>query len=231
MMFSARDYARLHDVVFSGGWPGYRPEVKELPNGDGRVDAEKRYAHVAVTYLRDWCGRAGTGHNGVFLPKQAVDMCMSYLMRAHERAVEIARALKCPDAFMPRLEYGALRVLEYPPGAGSHAHTDFDLFTVMLYRDRPGRFMSDWFEMPEAVRALDEHCHMGELGEIVGLGRATQHSVLASPEWQHSLVYFAIPDHAAKLTLSVSTLADTPAVREVSVGDWLTERMARSRKY
>jgi hypothetical protein len=46
-------------------------------------------------------------------------------------------ALGVPREFMPSYEHSALRVLEYPPGAGSAPHTDVGLLTLNLYRDQP----------------------------------------------------------------------------------------------
>lgn len=200
------DYDRLHNLVFSGGYTGYRPTVTESPNGDGKLDTEKRFAHVATKYRHE--------------NARAQMVLDGYLLRAHRLAVEVARALDVPDAFMPRLDYGALRVLEYPPGAISHEHQDFDLFTIMLYRDQPDRFVSDWHGMPAAVRALNAQCHMGQIGEELGLGwTATRHSVRPSETTQRSVVYFAIPDWAAVLPSGLT------------VGAWLEERLYRSRVY
>jgi hypothetical protein len=211
VIFSDRDYARLHDLVFSPDWPGYRPEVKELPNGDGRVDEDKRYAHVAAKYL------AQAKRAGVF-SERALSVLEMYLLAAHKQALAVAHLLDCPSAFLPRFEYGALRVLQYPPGAGGHSHKDFDLFTLMLYRDAPERFQR-LGNVRERGLLADPHLHIGEIGEMVGLGEANEHCVLASPAAQHSIVYFAIPDHAA-----VFNDGNT-------VGLWLEERMARSRRY
>lgn len=54
MIFNAHDYAALHAAVFRPDYPGYKPDVVEAPNGDGKLDVRKRYAHVATKYLDAW---------------------------------------------------------------------------------------------------------------------------------------------------------------------------------
>jgi hypothetical protein len=80
--------------------------------------------------------------------------------------------------------------------------------------------------LPDAALVLNRGLHLGELGEAIGLGRATRHSVLPSAYPQHSIVYFAIPDHEARVPGTYS--AENPDV-EMTVREWLNERMARSR--
>lgn len=192
-------YAKLHALVFAPGYPGYRPEIRELPNGDGKVDADKRFAHIAEKYLR---------------PED--EYLRASLKVAHGFALRAARAMGVPKALMPSPRYSAMRVLEYPPGAGSHQHTDFDLFTLMFCRDQPEHFHS-LSEAPAALTAVNRQAHLGEIGELIGLGPATPHYVSPSETEQHSIVYFAIPDHAAVLPSGET------------VGEWLIERMERSR--
>lgn len=203
-MFTRSDYNRLHELVFRADYGGYRPSVIEIPNGDGRADVEKRYAHVATKYLTS--------------DRQRRDL-MPFLETAHGEAVAVASFLGLPSRYMPNIEYGALRVLEYPPGATSNEHEDFDLFTLMMYRDQPDRFVSRETEVPALVtmRLLNAQAHIGQLGTEICLGAATPHLVLPSEAPQHSIVYFAIPDHAAVLPSGVR------------VQDWLDERKARSR--
>ncbi len=218
-----QDYDRLAEIVFrldaegKPTYPGYHPEVLELPNGDGKVDAQKRYAHVATKYLRNW-------HNG------DGDTLYYAYSDAWHLALDVSKVLQVPDRFRPALHHGALRILEYPVGATSNLHTDFDLFTIMIYRDQPECFISydtashkcppseQDVRLGEA-RKLNAQLHIGELGELVGLGPATPHEVIASGKTQHAIVYFAIPDHAAVLPSGQT------------VGEWLTERMSRSRTY
>lgn len=213
-IFSADDYQTLHRIVFADGYPGYKPTVKEIPNGDGKVDAEKRFAHVAPKYLT----------NAVQHEDKAV--LQEFLQIAHDVAEEAAFAAGVPFAFFPDIRYGALRVLEYPPGAISHTHEDFDLFTLMCHRDQPDRFYSHdehdsslttAYLSIDLIRLHNPQAHLGQLGEAIGLGRATPHEVLPSETVQRSIVYFAIPDHDAVLPDGVT------------VRDWLNERMARSR--
>jgi hypothetical protein len=204
-LFTKEEYDRLHSLVFVDGYSGYKPEVKEIPNGDGKVDADKRYAHVAPKYFKTDAQR------------EALE---PFLKKAFNLARAAADLAKIPPQFMPDYRYGALRILDYPPGAVSNKHEDFDLFTLMIYRDQPDRFIADEVPDQEAIRRirlLNEQAHLGQLGEAVGLGQATPHEVLASDTRQCSIVYFAIPDWE-------SVLPDG-----TKVVDWLNERMARSR--
>lgn len=197
--FSVSEYNFLSHKVFHVKYPGYKPTVHEAPNGDGKVDAAKRYAHVALKYQH---------------PHEDIQELLDGLfLRAHRMALKVAQELKVPERFLPRADFGALRVLDYPPGVGGHEHTDFDLFTLNLWRDLPDQVIAD--PHPPGV-------HIGELGELLGLGPATKHSVLPAPGRQRSMVYFAIPDHFAVLPWD----ADTEAL---TVGDWIQERIARSR--
>lgn len=198
--FTIEEYLELHSLVFRDDYPGYKPEVKEIPNGDGKVDT-KRYAHVATKYM---------------VTAQQSRALMPFLERAHALAREIASKIDVPWVYMPDLARGALRVLEYGPGDISHLHRDFDLFTLMLYRDQPAYFLTH-DPVPGPLRALNEHGHIGELGQAIGMGVATRHEVLPAPVAQHSIVYFAIPPWEATLSSGVT------------VKDWLNERMARSR--
>lgn len=144
---------------------------------------------------------------------------MPFLLRAHELSLAVAGTLGLPLEYYPDLRYGALRVLDYPPGAISNLHEDFDLFTLMAYRDQPDRFVTHGAESQAltAARKLNRQLHIGQLGQEIGLGLATPHEVLASSTQQKAIVYFSIPDH------------DTLLPSGVSVRDWLNERMARSR--
>ncbi len=218
-MFELSDYEALHALVFRPGYPGYKPEVKEIPNGDGKIDADKRYAHVAPKYLTD----AVSEGDRVKL--------MNFLHRAHKVAETAASAAGISPEFMPDIRYGALRVLDYPPGSVSNPHEDFDLFTLMCYRDQPDRFIAhdtSKTRVPgppnaiEIIRAHNKQAHLGQLGEAIGLGKATPHEVLASESRQCSIVYFAIPNHD-------SLLPPTASGTRLTVRDWLNERMARSR--
>jgi len=203
-MFTKEEYEALHALVFRPDYSGYKPEVKEIPNGDGKVDAEKRYAHVAPKY---------------FTTDQQREELTPFLEKAFNLARACADIAKVPAAYMPDIRYGALRILDYPPGAVSNKHEDFDLFTLMMYRDQPDLFVADQVEESrwlKRIQLLNKQAHLGQLGEAIGLGKATPHEVLPSETRQCSIVYFAIPDHESPLG-------------EGNVRDWLNERMARSR--
>lgn len=207
MILTQSDYDYLHANVFRADYSGYKPAIVEIPNGDSKLDNEKRYAHVATKYFSS-CRLAAA--------------LWSRLARAHETALRIAASLGLPLEFMPDIRYGALRVLEYPAGAISNRHEDFDLFTVMCFRSEPEHFVADdadEYRTParHIASIVNEHAHIGQLGTEIGLGAATPHEVRPSARVQQAIVYFAIPDHNAILPSGVT------------VRDWLSERMARSR--
>lgn len=219
MIFTKDEYDWLHGVVFSPEFSGYKPEVREAPNGDGKIDTSKRYAHVAEKYA----------HADMMTDAHL----RGFFARAHAEARRVAQALGVPEAFMPDARRGALRVLEYPAGAGSEMHTDFDLFTILCYRndrdhyptweDSPLIFMAPEGERENSkawkrLQKASPGMHVGEIGELVGLGPATPHEVLPCSHVQHSIVYFAIPPHEAQLPTFGG-----------SVGAWLAGRLARSR--
>lgn len=185
MMLEAYDFERLR-TLFDGTYAGYRPSVIEAPNGDGKLDTQKRYLHVATKYDP---------------PKWA----MSRFEACWYEARHISRQLGVAREFWPDWDACALRVLEYPPGSDSAEHTDFNLFTFNAYRNT------------NDVIGGDGKLYIGEIGELIGLGKATSHSVPTRPYEQHSIVFFALPDHNAILPSGVS------------VGDWVQERIARSR--
>ncbi len=216
-MFTAEDYGILSELVFEDKYPGYRKTVIESPNGDNNWDTEKRFAHVAVKYLDEY-----NPYKVLVLDK--------YLVLANNRAIEIAIELGVPKAFWPDIRYGALRVLEYPPGSLSHPHTDFDLFTLMCYRNVSEQFeytidgkpMKDEQLCTELLRAgrLNKQIHFGEIMELImPRNKATEHRVVECDEiTQYSIVYFSIPDHDAVLP------------NGTTVGAWIDERIGRSRK-
>lgn len=221
-MFTASDYAALSSVVFRPDYPGYKPTVIEAPNGDGNLDYAKRYAHVAHKYTKTWDSKRTRVNEVAGLHY--------YLEQAHDKAVEVAIELGVPREFWPDIRYSALRVLEYKPGAESHPHTDFDLFTLSCYRNIPECFQytednylgeTDTLTYPLRLAAkLNHNIHFGELLEIINPNfKATGHRVNASPlgRTQYSIVHFAIPNHDAILPTGET------------VGAWIEERKTRSR--
>jgi hypothetical protein len=209
-MFTKAEYDQIHALAFRPGYAGYKPDVVEIPNGDGKADAAKRYAHVAPKYFKT--------------VQQWTDF-RPFMIHAHALALQVSDALNIPEKYRPSLEYSALRILEYPPGAISNVHEDFDLFTLMLYRDQPDRFSyarsyGVHEDLPPALSRMQElnaQAHLGQLGTEIGLGPATPHGVLPSKTVQRSIVYFAIPDHAARLPSGIT------------VREYLNDRMLRSR--
>ena len=191
-------------------YAGYKPAEAEIPNADGIVDTGKRYLHIARKYdPPDWAAEV--------------------LATAHWQACLIAERIGVPDMYYPRTENGTLRVLEYSAGAGSSEHTDFDLFTVNLWRSSP--IDHEWGEQDADQRWTwhrgAEAYHVGELGEIVGMGRARMHRVIARPYAQRALVYFAMPANSARLPFVPS--CNPPRWSSQRVGEWVAERTARSR--
>jgi hypothetical protein len=222
VIFDANDHAALATLfaLRSDGTPvyaGYKPHVAEAPNGDGVVaPPTTRYLHVAPKY-------------------NPPPWAMAYLARAHYEACRVAEALGVPAAYYPRVADGTLRVLDYDVGGSQPEHTDFDLFTIVCYRSHP-RDLERVRRITAEIDALDEKSeglHIGELGELVGLGPATPHRVPARPYAQQSIVYFAMPDHATRLPIRNArggqTVENTWA--PATVGEWLKERIARSRVY
>lgn len=193
------------------------------PKRAQRLDAQKRYIHIAPKYLAQ--------HLGLEWPRE-------YLARGHYEACRVAEALGVPAAYYPRVADGTLRVLDYPVGAGTAEHKDPDLFSIVLYRSTPKDLVlshpacDNWpGGSPSArdrAREISPGLHIGELGELIGLGPATPHSVPARPYRQQSIVYFAMPDHAARLPGCVHGDRCGCASSQ-TVGEWLKERMARSR--
>lgn len=218
MIFSPSEFDGLRALAFAPDYAGYRPNVKEIPNGDGKVDAEKRFSHVASKYLR----------------QDSDSRLWQALYRCHDRAMQVAELLDLPKEWRPNLNASALRVLEYPPGAGSERHTDFDLFTLLAYRDPlegleiegdPVRQERD--SVQSALRQCAPGLHFGELAELLPVDPicANPHSVDPMNRWQFSAVYFALPSHDLTLPNGLKVGPSTEP------GTWLYERIARSRVY
>lgn len=246
-MLTASDYAILHKLVFADGYPGYKPEVVESPNGDGKLDSAKRYSHVAEKYFRAQPGPNTFNDEYYALDYEREFLLNGYLKKAHDLATQVAISIGVPPQFWPCRKESALRVLEYGPLAVSHEHTDFDLFTLSLYRNLPEYFVRlaptfkgdvsrhnevggkyDNFirakEKSDALKAhaekLNPQVHFGELLQEIDPNSyvATPHEVQATNgPWQYSVVYFAMPP------------ADSRLPSGMTVGEWVKERKDRSR--
>lgn len=212
-MFTISDYRTLSEIVFQDNYPGYRKNVIESPNGDGNWDDKKRYAHVAAKYLEEYKPEV----------EEMAQILDVYLNLANDKATEVAISLGVPKAFWPDAQYSALRILEYPPGSISNPHVDFDLFTLMCYRNIPKLFE---YTNPrisvalEEANKLNQQIHFGEILELLlPTHKATEHRVVADEyRTQYSIVYFSIPNHEAVLP------------NGTTVGAWIDERIERSRK-
>lgn len=207
-LFDATDWRRLCEL-FSSSYQGYQPDVLEAPNGDGKVDLQKRYLHVALKYTPPEWARW-------------------YLARAHFEACRIAEAIGVPAEFYPKVENGTLRVLDYPIGAGSEEHTDFDLFTVHCYRNTPDNFVR-LDAVPAAAEKIDPDVHFGDIGAAIGLGPATRHAVAPRPYAQQAIVYFAMPANKARMPDAACEAAGLPS--GTGALDWIADRYSRSRVY
>ena len=132
LMFTVSDYHILSDIVFQDNYPGYRPYVVEGPGGggDGNWDIGKHYASVAEKYIERFA---------VEMPEKA-QLLNSYFTRMHEKAEEIATALEIPQAFWPMKKYATMRISYHTPGAITHPHVDYCLFTIVGYRSHPETF-------------------------------------------------------------------------------------------
>ncbi len=201
MRFTAFDYSELHDLVFEDGYPGYKPEVQESPDGDGVWDTEKRYAHIAPKYLTDpGVSDAILGH---YYDRAFVEACRTY------------ESFGFPEEFKPDYAQCCMRVLDYPPGAESAEHTDFDFMTLQLFRDTSEGFVRT--DVREGDDDRSHGIHFGEIAELAGFRKAIPHKVIPLTRSQKSIVFFVLPSLTTKLGKG-------------TVGEWLTERYARSRK-
>lgn len=209
-LFDRADYDHLASLFTLPGYKGYKPEVLEAPNGDGKVDVRKRYLHVALKY-------------------NPPGWAKYFLARAHFEACRIAEAIGVPERYYPKVENGTLRVLDYPPEAGSAEHTDFDLFTVHCYRSTPRDFVkvdaepvTGGLAKPGALRTaelIDPDVHFGDIGQEIGIGPATRHLVPAREYSQQAIVYFAMPANGAIMPNGMRAI------------DWIADRYNRSRVY
>ena len=205
--YSLRSAAVL--LVFRPDYPGYKPDVKELPNGDGKID-DKKYAHIALKYL------AGFGSS-----IERNTLLRGALPRARARGWRVADAFEVPQAYRPDMRYdGPSGCWTMLPAESSHPHRDFNLFTLQLYRDKPQNLVADLSGIPEAVQELNKQCVIGEMGGAArARSPATLHQVTPLKKaTQNSIVYFAIPDWDAQLP----GIEGAPGE---SVKSWLNRRM------
>lgn len=196
LRFTEGDYLNIYDLTFKvEGYAGYKPTVQESPNGDEVWDTEKKYAHVAPKYVP--------------CPELMVYYCMAF-----EEACAVSKALRLPPRLSPHWNSCCLRILDYPPGAGSAEHTDFDLFTIQLYREHQEGFVRTG-DVLETDDMISKGIHFGEMAEVAGIRKAMPHHVKGLSVRQRSIVFFVLPDPSAVL---------------ITAGEWLEERYARSRR-
>ncbi len=237
----------------------------EACNGTGRVPnvdagrAGKRFLHVALKYdppawAVEYLARAhweacrvatALGVPAAYRPHEADGTLrvLEYPSAAHEGNIQ------CDFCGERSKAYGGTAVSAdvcpaRAPGAGTAEHTDFDLFSIVLWRSHPADLELGYEctarTIPEAFRdnmrlaagrALNPGLHIGEIGALVGLGPATPHRVPARPYAQKSLIYFAMPDHGARLPCPAPAHGGWPSdcTGGPTVGQWLAERLARSR--
>lgn len=238
-LFTSADYAKIHSLVFQPDYPGYKPNVVESPNGDGVLDTEKRYAHVAEKYLfvQTDLTIQHEKKTGLHPNHERDSVLRDYLDKAHELSLEVAIKIGVPRPFWPVKEYGALRVLEYNEKATTAPHKDFDLFTLMLYRNLPEYFkyidqvnnntkyedfetLKSSQKLLKSAQELNAQVHFGDILEEIDPKAflATPHEVVASGgPWQYSVVYFCVPGHEAVLPSGLT------------IEKWMIERKNRSR--
>jgi isopenicillin N synthase-like dioxygenase len=248
-LFTAADYAKIHSLVFRDDYPGYKPKVIESPNGDGKLDTEKRYAHIAEKYLKynstklvedhiRLQNRFGINECEDFTTELFLNKCLD---QAHELSLEIAVAIGVPPQYWPVRKYGALRVLEYSPTAVTNTHTDLDLFTLMLYRNDEScfkyldpNFASKYLEslglegqaltrsksLLRLAKSLNSQVHFGELLEEID-----SNSYRAT---KHEVVASGGPYQYSCVYFSEPD-HDVVLPSGITVGKWIEERMKRSR--
>lgn len=214
-IFDRSDFDNLYTLTDpEARYKGFKPTVKERPDGDARVDTAKVFLHVALKYdPPEWAKRL--------------------LARAHFEACGIVERLGvCPHHAYPKIENGTLRLLYYPEGAGTAEHADFDLLTVNCWRSTPNDLEQKPLPQGGWTRGVAPY-HMGELGEIYGLGPAARHRVAGKPYEQRALVYFASPGMNTALPEPI-TFPAIEGFDEKTVttsGEWQIERTNRSRVY
>jgi hypothetical protein len=214
-IFNRTDFDDLSTLFdHEARYKGYKPTVKERPDGDTRTDHGKRFLHVALKYDP---------------PEWAVRL----LARAHFEACGVVERLGvCPHAAYPKIENGTLRVLYYPEGEGTEEHADFDLLTVNCWRETPNDLEQKPLPQGGWTRGVTPY-HMGELGQIYGLGPAARHRVNGRKYEQRAIVYFASPGMYTALPepITFPAVEGFEAVTVTTSGQWQIERTLRSRVY
>lgn len=185
----------LFDEAFSAHNDGYRPEMREAPNGDGRVDYGKRYAHVNPHRY-----------------SHSQDM-IAYYWREFALAERVSAELHLP----PPGPDSTLRFLEYPPGVGGERHTDFSLFTRLCYQSRTGLVVEGPKEECEPL------LHIGEIAQLIRPTLvANPHYVEAGSALRRSVVFFAIPRHEYMLPSGLTVgewIAERKARSRINVSE------------
>jgi hypothetical protein len=186
-------------------YPGY--SIPGTERADTYAPGGYHYAHIAEKYLQQ-CDTV----DGQPLFREEVTVMRNMLKDLTKVARRYAVSWGVPLEFLPTLEDSTLRLLYYPPGTYIAEHTDFNLFTVNLWRSDSAYYRHD-----------DEHhiapadTHIGEIwGQLIG-EPATLHWTDKSAVAQYSAVFFAMPPLDA-------VLPDGTTVRA-----WLDERKRRSR--
>lgn len=195
--FTAGDFDFWSDFAFNPDYPGCRKAGFEQP--DSGQGSGYEYSHIAHKYL---------GQESVGYSNHARTILGQMVDKSRLTAMEYGIG---PD-FLPTVEDSTLRLLRYPPNTASAKHTDFCLMTFPLWR-------SDWSYYHHSSTAIEKYgIHYGEIMEQLQAGRkATPHWVDASPVWQYSAVFFAMPSLAAVLP------------NGQTVGEWVASRKEETR--
>lgn len=203
MHLSTKDFLYWQELLFNDEYPGYFKPGSERT--DSYTVGQYEYAHLAPKYMHNWCDK------GLYCFSRKSSNAFALLNSLRQVASERAISMGIGPDFLPRLEDGTLRFLRYPPGACIDKHTDFNLFTMPLWRSSWENYQVD---APHGKGEL----HVGEILAMLQPGcDATVHYTTASEVWQYSVVYFAMPSLASVLP------------NGMTVADWLVERKKAAR--
>jgi hypothetical protein len=139
---------------------------------------------------------------------------MTYFQEAYEEACRVCSELDVPWHLMPYKDSCCMRILDYPEGAGSAEHTDFDFLTIQLYRDHLAGFVRTG-TVEQSDESISSGIHFGEMAEVAGFRKAMPHYIKCGMPRQKSIVFFVLPNPDSAL---------------ITAGEWLKERYARSRR-